>query len=136
MAFIPPFGGFLSLSITDPRQLSVLGGGGACLHHRMFGSLPALYPVDARSTPCPSYDNPKGPWMMPGVPWKANRLPAEKHWSKGEMGIRQRMTGAAGKTHLDRMDGCEERHMVFSKHIRGGSDSGFDNNCPEEATSA
>lgn len=46
------------------------------------------------------------------------------------------MTLAAGIKRLDRMDGHEERHAVFSKHIMGGSDSGFANDSPEEGAPA
>lgn len=69
-------------------------------------------------------------------PWKTSRPQLKTTGLKGEMRIQQRMMGAAGMTHLDGMDGREERHVVFSKHTRGGSDAGFSNNSPEEGTSA
>lgn len=132
--------GFLSLSITDPGpdKSPFLGVGmGWCSSARgMFGRLPALYQIDARNAPCPSYDNAKGPWIMPDVSWKTSCPQLKTTGLKGEMRIQQRMTGAAGMTHLDGMDGHEERHEVFSKHTRGGSDAGFANNSPEEGTSA
>lgn len=48
---------------------------------KVFSSIPfGLYPVDASSTLCPSYDYQKRLQTLSNLPWGAKLPPVENHW--------------------------------------------------------
>lgn len=77
----------------------ILCGGHCLVHCRMLSSIPASYPLDARSTS--SGDNPKCLWALPNVSRRTRQPPVEN----------ERYRERSPHTHINtrRMNTCEPK---------------------------